>query len=73
MTLGQIGTGRSFRMSGALLLLGLSVEAGSLLWSHPIAFLLFVSVGGFLTLAGTLLYLYSLLPASHASNRNRCP
>lgn len=49
------------RVSGVLLLLGLLVEAGSLLWSHPTAFLAFVFVGGLLLAAGVLLFLYSLL------------
>ncbi len=49
------------RTSGCLVLLGLLVEAISLLWSHPTAFLLFVFVGGGLIAFGVAMYLYSLV------------
>ena len=54
------------RISGSLVLLGLFVEAISLLWSHPTAFLLFAFVGGGLIAFGVMIYLYSLvsLPAA---------
>jgi hypothetical protein len=55
---------RSLRISGVLLILGLAVDVISLLWERPLAFLLFVGVGGFLTLAGILVYLYSLISAT---------
>lgn len=47
--------------SGMLVLLGLLVEAVCLLWSRPIAFVILVSVGGLLVVAGVLLFLYSLV------------
>jgi hypothetical protein len=53
---------RRLRISGALLVSGLLVEAASLFWSHPTAFLLFLFFGGFLLAAGIVVYLYSLLP-----------
>ncbi|MGA8145024.1 MAG: hypothetical protein WB987_14150 [Candidatus Acidiferrales bacterium] len=55
---------RALRISGILLILGIAVEIISLVWEKPLAFLLFVGVGGFLTLAGIAFYLYSLVPTS---------
>jgi hypothetical protein len=52
----------ALRLSGVFLILGIAVEIISLLWEKPLAFLLFVGVGGALTFAGIVLYLYSLLP-----------
>ena len=53
---------RALRISGAFLILGIAVEIISLVWEKPLAFLLFVGVGGSLTFAGIVIYLYSLLP-----------
>jgi hypothetical protein len=53
---------RALRISGILLILGIAVEIISLVWKKPLAFLLFVGVGGSLTFVGIVLYLYSLLP-----------
>ena len=61
MTLQEISLSRRLRISGALLILGLLVEAFSLLWSHPLAFLAFIFLGGTLMGVGILLYLYSLV------------
>jgi hypothetical protein len=60
---------RRLRISGLLVALGLIVEAITMLWSHPTAFLVFLLVGGSLVAAGVLLYLFSIatLPASPAS------
>ena len=54
---------RRLRISGVLLILGLAVEATSLLWVHPTAFLVFLLVGGVAMAAGIVLHLCSLLPA----------
>jgi hypothetical protein len=51
----------SFRLSGVLLIIGLCVEALSLFWVHPIAFLAFFVVGGAFLAAGVLLYLSSII------------
>ena len=64
MKLETIGFPRTFRISGVLLLLGLCTEAISLIWVHPLAFLLFFIVGGTLLGAGILLFLYSLVSFS---------
>lgn len=52
----------ALRISGVLLILGILVEIVSLMWEKPLAFLLFVGVGGLLTASGLAVYLYSLLP-----------
>ena len=55
---------RRVRVSSALVLLGMTVELVSLLWSHPTAFVLFVLPGALLMALGILLYLYSLVTVS---------
>ena len=52
---------RRLRISGTLIILGLIVEAICLLWSRPLAFVLFIGFGGTLLAAGILFYLYSLV------------
>ena len=52
---------RRMQLSGILLILGLVVEALCLFWTRPIAFVLFLALGGFLLGLGILLYLFSLL------------
>jgi uncharacterized membrane protein len=58
----EIQIERALRISGLCLILGIVVEIISLLWEKPLAFLLFVGVGGALTFVGIVPYLYSLLP-----------
>jgi hypothetical protein len=72
MTFDKVGFPRALRIAGVLLMLGLCTEAISLLWVHPIAFIVFFVVGGTLLGAGVLLFLYSLVffrssPDSHGS------
>ena len=55
---------RRLQFSGILLILGLLVEAGCLLWTRPLAFVLFLGVGGLLFGLGMLLYLLSLVSRS---------
>lgn len=52
---------RRLRVSGILIVLGLLVEALSLMRIHPLAFLAFLFVGGGLLVAGIAIYLYSLV------------
>jgi hypothetical protein len=52
---------RRLRLSGLLVALGLIIEAVTLLWSHPTAFLVFLFVGGLLVAAGVLLYLFTIV------------
>ena len=50
------------QVAGVIIVLGLVIEALCLIWSTPIAFVVFVAIGGFLMFVGILLYLYSLVP-----------
>jgi hypothetical protein len=52
---------RRLRVAGTLIVLGLLIELGSLLWSHPLAFILFIAAGGLLIAVGILVYLHSLV------------
>ena len=52
---------RRLRISGILIVLGLLVEALSLIRIHPLAFLGFMFVGGGFLIAGIAMYLYSLV------------
>lgn len=56
-----INMDRRLRMAGALVVLGLLIELISLLWSHPLAFIVFVGAGGLSIGVGILIYLYSLV------------
>ncbi len=60
---------RRLRLAGLLLGLGLLIEAATLFWSHPTAFLVFLLLGGALVAAGVLLYLFTI--ASYPSPRPR--
>ena len=52
---------RRLKVSGLLIALGLIVEAVTLLWAHPTAFLAFLFLGGTLVAAGVFLYLLSIV------------
>ena len=57
---------RRIRISGLLVILGLGIQMATLFWNHPLSFMLFLLVGCPLTVAGMILYLYSL--ASHGKD-----
>lgn len=61
---------RRLGLAGLLLSLGLLVEAATLFWPHPTAFLAFLLVGGLLVGAGVLLYLFSIASYPAASPRS---
>jgi predicted membrane channel-forming protein YqfA (hemolysin III family) len=65
---GATGIERHLRVSGILIALGLLVEAFSLIRIHPLAFLAFMFIGGALFLAGTVVYLLSIVAASSPSD-----
>ena len=67
MTLGTTGLEKCLRCAGILLILGLLIEGVCLLWARPIAFILLVGAGGSLCVAGTAVYLYSLVSAGEAT------
>jgi hypothetical protein len=54
---------RTLQLSGIIVILGLVVESLCFLGHGPIAFLLFVGLGGVLFAAGILFYLFSLVNA----------
>jgi hypothetical protein len=49
------------RLSGGFIILGLIVQAFSLLWNHPLSFIAFVTIGGLLLAVGIVLYLLTVL------------
>jgi hypothetical protein len=49
------------RISGALVILGLVVEALSLCWNTALSFMSFAVIGGLFFASGILLFLYSLV------------
>jgi hypothetical protein len=52
---------KRLRIAGGLLMIGLLIEAVCLLWARPIAFVVFVVVGGLFLFAGLVVYLLSLV------------
>ena len=61
MKLRAIGIQRFLKVSSALVILGLLVEIVSLLWFHPLSFVLFAFVGASLIGLGIVVYLASLV------------
>jgi hypothetical protein len=57
---------RRLKISGFLVSVGLVIEALTMAWSHPTAFLVFLLLGGSLVAAGVLLYLYTIATYSAA-------
>jgi hypothetical protein len=60
---------RRLQFAGSLLILGLLVEAFTVLWARPVAFVVFVVLGGALFAAGILFYLYSLVSGRATPSR----
>lgn len=52
---------KRLQIAGTFLIVGLLVEALCLWSARPIAFVIFVAVGGFLLFAGVTVYLFSLV------------
>jgi hypothetical protein len=61
MKLDTIGLRRFLQVSSTLIILGLLVEIATLLWSHPLSFVLFIFIGLFLIGLGVITYLLSLV------------
>ena len=49
------------QVAGVFIVLGLVIEALCLIWATPIAFVIFVAIGGLLMFVGIVLFLYSLV------------
>ena len=56
---------RRLQQSGILVILGLLVEILCLLWSRPIAFVVFLGGGGLFLGLGVLVYLFALVSSRH--------
>ncbi|HEV3037389.1 MAG TPA: hypothetical protein VHA33_06350 [Candidatus Angelobacter sp.] len=52
---------KRLRAAGILIMLGLLVEALSLIWNHPLSFVAFLGIGGLMMFAGIIIYLVSLV------------
>ncbi len=55
--------GKRLQLAGLFLVLGLLIEGLCLVWSTPIAFVIFVAIGGLFMSIGIAIYLYSLVSA----------
>ena len=71
MKLPAIGIRRFLQVSSSLIILGLLVEIVSLLWFHPLSFVLFIFVGVILIGLGIGVYLISLVFAVSPPAENR--
>ncbi len=49
------------QVAGVFIVLGLVIEALCLIWPTPIAFVIFVAIGGLLMFVGIVLFLHSLV------------
>jgi hypothetical protein len=70
MKFGAIGIRWHSQVSSALIIIGLFIEIVSLLWFHPLSFVLFAFVGASLIGVGIVVYLTSLLFAVPPSTEN---
>jgi hypothetical protein len=61
MKLNEIGIRRFLQVSSTLVIAGLLLEILSLLWFHPLSFVLFAFVAATLIGLGILVYLVSLV------------
>jgi polyferredoxin len=59
------------RLAGAFIILGLVVQALSLLWNHPLSFIAFVTVGGLLLAIGIVLYLLTVVNMAAAISEEK--
>jgi hypothetical protein len=59
---------RRLQISGVLIILGLLVEALCLAWRGPLAFMVFLCVGGLFLFAGIAFYLISLVSVTSSNN-----
>jgi hypothetical protein len=71
MKLRAIGIRRFLQVSSGLIILGLLLEIVSVLWFHPLAFVLFVFVSATLIGLGIFVFLLSLVLAVYPPAENR--
>jgi len=60
---------RRLQFAGSFLILALLIEAFTVLWTRPVAFVIFVGLSGVLFAGGIILYLYSLVRFKGASSK----
>ena len=60
----RTGMAPRLRIAGVLIFLGLLIEALTLTWNNPVAFLVFLGLGGLLIGLGIVFYLLSLTSTS---------
>ena len=58
---------KRLRISGILIMIALLMEALSLVWNHPLSFVVFMGISGLLFALGILLYLWALVSQSSSS------
>jgi hypothetical protein len=56
---------KRLRLSGLLILVGLSIQLATLGWNRPLSFLAFLMIGTPFVVCGVVLYLYSLVTRDH--------
>jgi len=71
MKLSELGIRRLLQVSSGLVIVGLLLEIVSLLWFHPLSFVLFAFVAAALIGLGILVYLASLVFVAPPSAGNR--
>ena len=64
---------RRLRIAGALIFVGLLIEAVTLQWNSPMTFLVFLGLGGLLIGLGVVFYLFSLVSSSTPEDSSRAP
>jgi hypothetical protein len=71
MKLSAIGIRRLLQVSSALVIVGLLLEIVSLLWFHPLSFVLFAFIAATLIGLGIIVYLVSLVFVATPTEANR--
>jgi hypothetical protein len=71
MKISGVGMARFLRISSGLVIVGLLLEIVSLLWFHPLSFVLFAFLAASLIGLGILVYLASLLFVASPPAMNR--
>ena len=71
MKLSELGIRRLLQVSSGLVIVGLLLKIASLLWFHPLSFVLFAFVAASLIGLGILVYLVSLVFVAPPSAGNR--
>ena len=51
---------RRLKLAGRLVMIGVAASSGTLLWHHPLSFMLFASLGGLLVIGGMVTYLVAI-------------